>query len=216
MNMRATDFEVRNQTLLHFVVVGAALATYAFQRDDIVWALVKGHTDRRLLERIVFAIGTLLIFSSAALLTWVHAKAGSVGASSLVALDRLSFSRGWPYLGRILFALGIGLLTPIAGTAILLAGESVLVLRLLGLEYEREPLAIACQDAERLHNSKPLRWSDGLRRESAKWGLALTMVLFTLTLKDSLADILGATSVLLWATLNRPGFLRLPGKRRGA
>ena len=42
--MRATDFEYRRQTLLHLIVVGLAFLTYAFQPDDVVWALVKHHT----------------------------------------------------------------------------------------------------------------------------------------------------------------------------
>src|SRR5271157_2696916 len=159
--MKARDFEVRHQTLLHLLVVGAALLTYSFQPDDIVWALVKGHTDRALLERLVFGAGTLLIFSAAAFDTWAR----------VYAVSRR-------YFGRMIFALGIGLLTPASGTAILLLGEGVLILRLLG----RDQPGIAPVSRQIGGN-----WGDALRQESSKWGLALTMVVFTFTLKDRIA-----------------------------
>ena len=131
--MRATDFEYRHQTLLHLLVVGLAFLTYAFQPDDIVWALVKHHTIyRTLLERIVFGIGALEILGSAGLQTWANAyRLTAVNADPLLAsggvyrrLENLI------YVGRLLFASGIGLLAPISGTVILLAGEVALVVRL--------------------------------------------------------------------------------------
>jgi hypothetical protein len=221
--MRATDFEVRNQTLLHLLVLAAALLTYSFQRDDIVWAAVKGHAERRLLERIVFGVGTLLIFASAALLTWARASIGRT-ASSAKSMGQLAFLQRSPYLGRILFALGIGLLAPASGTAILLAGESILVLRLLGRDRESASLPAANKDAARSQDltphpplsKQPGKWRDALRQESSKWGLAITMVLFTLTLRDRLAEILGAASLLLWVTLNLPDFFRSRGSNRSA
>jgi hypothetical protein len=35
-----------------------------------------------------------------------------------------------------------------------------------------------------------------------KWGLFLTMIVFTITLKDRIAEILAGVSVLLWIILN--------------
>jgi len=180
--MRATEFEVRHQTLLHLLVVGAAFLTYSFQPDDVVWALVKGHTDRALLERAVFGVGTLLIFGAAALETW----------------ERICAHSG-RYLGRILFALGIGLLAPASGSAVLLIGEGALILRLLGRDGE---------GASAISSQFGANWGDALRRETSKWGIAFTMLVFTVTLKDRLAEVLAGASFLLWFALNLPDFLR--------
>jgi hypothetical protein len=198
--MRATDFELRNQTLLHLLVVGAAFLTYAFQPDDVVWALVKGHTDRTLLERLVFAVGTLEICSSAALRTWARVHLRYRYADLL-------------YLGRILFALGIGLLAPAAGAAILLVGEVILVVRLLNRERQLDP---AVDTLHFLQPRKPAAWRDAFRQESSKWGLAFTMIAFTFTLKDRLAEVLASASVLLWFALNLRELRRSLGKKRNA
>lgn len=209
--MRATDFEVRHQTMLHFLVLGAAFLAYAFQRDDIVWAFIKDHADRRLLERIVFGVGTVLIFASAALGTWARAYAPN-GVE--LFSPQAAFLRNALYLGRIIFALGVGLLAPAFGTAILLVGESILILRLFGHDRERLVEAKAGRSGSHAPLPRPSQpafagqWGGAFRQESSKWGLAFTMVAFTLTLKDGVADVLGGASLLLWTALNLPDFLR--------
>jgi hypothetical protein len=180
--MQASDLEVRHQTLFHLMVVGAAFLTYFFQPDDIVWVLVKGHADRALLERIVFGAGTFMIFGAAVFETWAR----------IHIPERL-------YLGRIIFALGIGLLAPASGTAILLIGESILILRLVARGH---------QDMSRLSPRLSTNWGDALRQEFSKWGLAFTMIVFTVTLKDRLAEVLAGASFLFWLVLNFPDFLR--------
>ena len=137
--MRATDFEYRHQTLLRMLVVGLALLTYVIEPDDIVWAAVRNHTTyRALLERLVFGTGAFLIVSSALFQTWASAYAGldAASESQVLACDGpYRYVQHPLYLGRIFFALGIGLLAPALGTVILLTGEIVLILRLLGRDY---------------------------------------------------------------------------------
>lgn len=43
--MKATAFECRHQTLLHLLIVGLASLTYVFDPMDLVWALVRGHSN---------------------------------------------------------------------------------------------------------------------------------------------------------------------------
>jgi hypothetical protein len=57
---------------------------------------------------------------------------------------------------------------------------------------------------------------DAFRRESSKWGLAFTMIAFTFTLKDRLAEVLASASVLLWFALNLRELRRSLGKKRNA
>jgi hypothetical protein len=44
-------------------------------------------------------------------------------------------------------------------------------------------------------------WKQALRQESAKWGLFLTMIIFTVLLVDRVAEILAVASPLLWLLL---------------
>jgi hypothetical protein len=195
--MRATDFEYRHQTLLHLVVVGLAFLTYTIQPDDIVWALVKNHTTARTLERLVFGTGTIMIVSAVALQTWVAAYQRPDVAKSLPAFD-LPY-----YFGRLLFAFGIGQLAPALGTTILLAGEIFLVLRLQARN----------RNSEFSLQKFAANWKAAFRKESSKWGLAVTMIVFTLTLKDRVAEILAVASFLLWVALNMANFLPARQKR---
>jgi protein-S-isoprenylcysteine O-methyltransferase Ste14 len=222
--MRATDFEYRHQTLFHLLVVGLAFLTYAFQRDDIVWALVRHHTTyRAFLERLVFGTGTLMIIGSATFQTWASAYGppGTADGEPLLACDGPYRYVQYPlYFGRVLFALGIGLLAPAWGTVILLTGEILLVFRLFGRDHSGTTEEFSSQYRARVPRFLPsfyprfptqglgANWKEALRKEASKWGLAVTMIVFTLTLQDRSAEILAAASFLFWLALNLPDFLR--------
>jgi protein-S-isoprenylcysteine O-methyltransferase Ste14 len=118
--MKATDFEYRHPTLLHLAIVTIALSTYLIDRDDIVWAMVRGQPDSRLLERLLFTLATLLIGGATALRTWARAC-----SSSFNSTDRSSVSGKGPYVyihypmqaGGLLFAIGVGFLAPLSDSA---------------------------------------------------------------------------------------------------
>jgi len=132
--MRATDFEVRHQTLLHMVMVGLAFLTYAIAPDDIVWLFVKDAPHYHLLERSLFAMATLLIGVAAAICTWTRAypEPDFSGASAPVACDGPYRYLRYPrYLGTLFYAVGLGSLAPLPGFIILVAGDALLVFRLI-------------------------------------------------------------------------------------
>lgn len=223
--LRATDFEYRHQTLLHLLVIGLAFLTYAFQPDDIVWTFVKHHTVyRSLLERIVFGIGALEILCSAALQTWANAyRLSAENVDPLLVSDGVY--RGLEellYVSRLLFALGIGLLAPISGAVILVAGEVALVVRLFVRNRDGAPLEDRSDQFVRSMRTwlsargSSARWKDAVCKEASKWGLAVTMIVFTLTLRDRLAEILAGASLVLWFALNWSAFLRPSDSRRNA
>ena len=223
--MRATDFEYRHQTLVHLLVVGLAFLAYAFQRDDIVWALVKHHTaDRTLVERMVFGVGALEVLGSAALRTWAHARRFSAREIELPWSAREEMYRRLQdliYAGRLLFALGIGLLAPISGAVILWAGEIFLVLRLFVRNRDRTRRAACHFPFPSLRAWLPAqppssKWMHAMRKEASKWGLAVMMIVFTLTLRDRLAEILAGASFLLWLCWNRSDFRRPTARDRNA
>lgn len=225
--MRATDFEYRHQALLHLLVVGLAFLTYAFQRDDIVWVLLKHHTIyRTLLERIVFGIGAFEVLCSAALQTWAQAYRFSAADVQMLSPARAETYRRLEdliYVGRLLFALGVGLLAPISGTVILLVGEVSLVARLF--VRNSNPTGRQALGRDWIFPSLPrllpgqrlsASWKYALRKEASKWGLVITMIAFTLTLRDRLAEILAGASFLLWLALNLSDFRRTRARDQNA
>jgi hypothetical protein len=182
--MKASDFESRHQTLLHLLLVGAAVGTYFLYPDDIVWAAVRYHTNSALLEQITFGVGTLLLLGCSLVETWAEARGGL---------------RYPLLLSRLLFALVVGLLVPLAGTIILVGGEAFLVVRLF-IRYRESPRLP-------VQGSNP-NWGMAFRRAASKWGLTASMMVFTFTLRDRIAEIGAAASVLIWLALNFTGLAR--------
>jgi hypothetical protein len=189
--MKATRFEYRHQTLLHILLVGLALLSYLVQPDDIVWALVRYHSNSALLERIVFGIGAIMILSSAALDTWANAYPPAAH---------------YPLrLARLLLASALGLLLPLSGALTLVAGEVILVFRL----FLRDRESAAAQHLEpSVRPDFPVRrvsgaWEAAFRTAASKWGLAASMIAFTVTLQDRIAEIGAALSFLVWLALKR-------------
>jgi hypothetical protein len=188
--VRATQFEYHHQLLLHLLVVGAAWLTYLVDPVDVVWAMVEHRPHTRALERLCFALATLFIGAGAALRTWA------------VASDSLASGNGRPgqphperHVGSLLFSIGLGSLVPLAGFLILTAGEAILAGRLIlfeqSLAAEAFPSALSRRSV-----------ADAFRLESAKWGIFLAMIVFTLLLADRVADVLVAASLVLWVLLN--------------
>jgi hypothetical protein len=197
MAAKATQFEYRHQLLMHILVVAAAWLTYLANPTDVVWALVQHRTHARALEQLLFAIATLLIGSGAALRTWAGACDSSKRRSGSLRRHP-NYAR---YAGSLLFSIGLASLVPLPGFIILVAGEAVLVLRLALLE----------RSFDAMPGSADLpAWSlsNALRAESAKWGIFVTMIVFTLLLIDRVADVLVLASLAVWAVLNRGSIRR--------
>jgi hypothetical protein len=189
--MQATDFEYRHQTLLHLLLVGLALAAYFLYPDDIVWAAVRHHSNRAFLEQAAFAVGTLMLLACAVLETWANARAKPDGAYRYLPYPLL--------LGRLLFALALGLLLPLAGTIVLIGGEGLLVSRLVIGNRGQPRLPVQGGDPQ---------WGEAFRWTAAKWGLLASMIVFTWTLQDRIAEIGAGASFLLWLALNRSRLIR--------
>lgn len=178
--MVATDFEIRHERLIHNLVVAVAVLTYLIQSDDVVWQFVKNRPEPHALERRIFILAVLFILTGAAICTWVRAMGDG---------DRRR------YFGDFVYAIGLGSLFPVAGFVVLVAGEGVRLLRLA-----------LCGDAVALKSRT--RWGRAIRREAVKWCLAVSMIVFVITLKDRVADILVAASFVIGLICNAPFFDR--------
>lgn len=179
--MQATDFECRHQTLLSQLILVAGLATYLFDPEDVVWRFIKDLPNRRELEHLIFFIASIFVGAGATLCT----RARSMNWAD----DSLRAGVG-QWLGELAFAVGIGMLLPLAGFITLVAGQAIRILRL-------------ARRQDRVLRG-PVGWAEAMRREAAKWGLLVTMIIFSITLVDRHADALAGTSYLAWAVLNLP------------
>ena len=202
--MTATDFEQRHQALVHMLVVAIAFSTYAFDRDDIVWVVVRGLAHPHPWERFLFAVATLLIGGGTALRTFAHVYPKVCGIGPYRYLDH-------PHqLGNLLFSIGLASLAPFAGFVFLSLAEGLVFLRLIRRRQELSqpaPQDLQAKIFENLQNSA--RWGKAVSVEAAKWGIFLTMVIFTIALRDRLAEVLAIASLVVWAALNCGSFRTL-------
>ena len=191
VRVRASRFETRHPTLLHLLIVGAAWATYLADRDDIVWRIIRSSPSSRALERAAFSVTALLIGAGALFCTRARTSNGRA---------RL--------LGEWLYALGLATLLPLWGSVFLLAAESIRLARLALAQREQPPLQ---------NDREP--WKTAIRRESVKWGIFATMIVFSVCLIDRVADYGILASLLAWAVLahflpcERARLLQSPGPR---
>lgn len=176
--MKATNFEYRHQTLVHQLIVGAGFLTYLIDRDDIVWRSVRNSSAPRLWERALFIAATVLIAIGAALCTWARAVHRPTS------------------LGELLYAIGLGALMPLPGFIIVVFGEAFRLLRLARHDNDQPPLGSAPQ------RQTESAWGQAIRRETIKWGILITMIVFVITLKDRHAEILAAASFLAGLLFN--------------
>jgi protein-S-isoprenylcysteine O-methyltransferase Ste14 len=130
--MKASEWEYRHQRLVHLLIVGVSFLTYLVERYDIVWVVVRGRNDARLLERLLFAVATILIGAGVALITWAGAYAAPPDSGRMPPFHRTGpyrYLRYPQHVGTLLFAAGLGLLAPLWGLVVLLVGEAVAVSR---------------------------------------------------------------------------------------
>jgi NADH:ubiquinone oxidoreductase subunit H len=211
--MKVSGFELRHQRLVHQFVVAAALLTYLFDRNDIVWLFVKNSTAPREMERALFIIATLVIAVGAGVCTWAGAcrrPQSATGVRSYRSLQRPLF------LGDLLYAIGLASLFPLPGFIILVGGEALRVFRRIGRaddhaqSLQQNPWPAPALAACALETESGSSWVMAFRKEAAKWGIFLTMIVFVITLKDRLAEYLAAASFLAGLLLNAPFFSHSP------
>jgi hypothetical protein len=211
--MKATDFEYRHQKLVHQFIVAAAFLTYLIDRDDVVWRFVKDSAAPQELERALFTVATLFIVVGAGICTWAL---GHHRPESTTGVEPHRFPRYPRFLGEFLYSIGLGSLAPLSGFVILVGGEALRLFRLIrrvddhGQQVQPHPSTAPIPLASATAKETNSRWGKASQQEAAKWGIFLTMIIFVITLKDRLAEILAATSFLVGLLLNARLFDRPP------
>lgn len=210
--MRASRFEARHPILIRQLIIAAAFSTYLLDRDDIVWRFIKQYPNSKFLEHAFFLLATILIGVGAAMCTLARANLRPAAAHALDPANSAGpfHSLSDPFqLGEWLFDVGLASLAPLCGCVLLIAGETIRLLRpIRSLDsMAQQPGIQAASFAAATARASHWPWVSALRSEAAKWGLFLNMIVFTVTLIDRLAEVLAAASVLVWLLVNLPDWI---------
>ena len=208
--MKATNFEFRQRFWIIMVIFWVGFWLYQVDRINIVeWfvdRVAPGNDSREaLLARVLFAAAALLVLLAAALRTWAAAYLRStvvhdptLHSETVVADGPYRYMRNPLYLGGILLALGVGFLASRSGFVVMVAGRSILYLRLMGLEEanlvreQGDSYREFCRRVPRLWpsftprvprgNLEP-KWRQAFLGELFMWGFFVAISWFAVTLK---------------------------------
>jgi len=208
--MPATLFEFRHRWWIIFAIFLVAFSTYSIDPKTSAVAIARwtaarvGTTANADSYRVVFAIGSLLVFIAAILRSWGTSylradvmRDSRVHTERLVADGPYRYVRNPLYIGNILLAVGVGLMASRIGFVILVVGMTWFVLRLIHREEaelardQGEPYQRYCATVRRLLPSLTPRvppagntphWGPAIRVEAAYWLMALAIGAFAVTL----------------------------------
>ena len=148
--MRATDFEFRYRFWFILSIFLLAFSCYTFDHRDVVAEVLRRFFQHdRALEfatarhwfQISFAFSAILVAKGAFMRTWgsaylrvevVHDSV--VRTEKLVADGPFRYVRNPLYLGNLVMAAGVGMFATPIGWLVLVLGQTIFVLRLIGRE----------------------------------------------------------------------------------
>lgn len=215
--MVASEFEYRHRFWMILLVYGAAYAFYNLDHLNILYSIVpwnQGVSQRDMLVRFLYAAAAILAAIGALLLTWATAyrpyRAGA-GSTAFAIAGPFCYVRNPHYLSYFLLVLALGTFQSRAGFALMLAGEMVLLLRLVG----REEIRLEQEYGERFRDyakcvprllpslrrriaedaSLP-RWPQALWKNAFQFGFVLTLLAFAFTLSDPIGYLFGGATLL--------------------
>jgi protein-S-isoprenylcysteine O-methyltransferase Ste14 len=223
--MKATDFEFRNRFWIFGLIFGVGFWLYALDHVNVVQYLIdvtvgehSSHAD--LLARCALAFAALVMLLTALLRTWATSYLRSdvmqdndLRAEKLVASGPYRHVRNPLYLGNILMAIGIGLLASRVGFLLIVVGNLIFCLRLIGLEESNlqkeqgESYIEFCRRVPRLWPSLQSRlpesglkphWKQAFLGELFMWGFFAAIAAFAVTLNAKVMWITMAASIILY------------------
>jgi protein-S-isoprenylcysteine O-methyltransferase Ste14 len=225
--MKATDFEFRNRFWIFGLIFGVGFWLYTLDHVDVVQFLINvsvgensPHAD--LFARCALAFAALLMLLTALLRTWATSYLRSdvmqdhdLRAERVVASGPYRHVRNPLYLGNILMAFGMGLLASRVGFLLIVLGNLIFCLRLIGLEesnlqkeqgesyveFRRRVPRLWPSLQPRLPDSglKP-HWKQAFAGELFMWGFFAAVAAFAVTLKPKVLWITMAVSIISYIT----------------
>ena len=223
--MKATEFEFRNRFWIFGLIFGLGFWLYALDHVNVVQYLINitigehsPHAD--LLARCALAFAALLMLITALLRTWATSYLRSdvmqdhdLHAEKVVASGPYRHLRNPLYLGNILMAFGMGMLASRLGFLVIVVGNLIFCLRLIGLEESNlrkeqgESYLEFCRRVPRLFPSLEPRlpdsglkphWKQAFLGELFMWGFFAAVTVFAVTLNARAMWITMAVSIILY------------------
>jgi protein-S-isoprenylcysteine O-methyltransferase Ste14 len=206
--MIASEFEYRHRFAMIALVFVFAYAFYNLDHLNIVYAIVpwnSGVFNKDVLARFIYSVAGLLAGIGAAVLTWASAyrpygrKGGQPQAVDLSVGGPYRYVRNPHYVGYFLLVVALGSFQSRLGFPILIAVETLLLLRFIAREEMQleqqcgERFRDYCRHVPRLMPSlRPRiaadgaspRWRQALADQAFQWGFVATLVAFACTLSD--------------------------------
>jgi len=223
----ASNFEFKYRFWIFGALFWFAFATYSIDHQTSGVALaewlgrLRGVAPTDVDFRVIFAIGALFCIAAAALRTWGTAYLNPevmvdmrMHTTRLVADGPYRYVRNPLYLGNILLGVGFGLMSSRVGFFILVLGMIFFDYRLILREEagilasQGESYRAYCAAVPRLlpafrprvssAGSTP-RWGDGLLGEAFMWVLALSVLVFAITLNQHIFFVVLGSAFVVYA-----------------
>jgi protein-S-isoprenylcysteine O-methyltransferase Ste14 len=223
----ASNFEFKYRFWIFGALFWFAFATYSIDHQTSGVALaewlgrLRGVAPTDVDFRVIFAIGALFCIAAAALRTWGTAYLNPevmvdmrMHTTRLVADGPYRYVRNPLYLGNILLGVGFGLMSSRVGFFILVLGMIFFDYRLILREEagilasQGESYRAYCAAVPRLlpafrprvssAGSTP-RWGDGLLGEAFMWVLALSVMVFAITLNQHIFFVVLGSAFVVYA-----------------
>jgi protein-S-isoprenylcysteine O-methyltransferase Ste14 len=211
----ASDFEYRHRFWMMVLVYAAAYAFYNVNHVNVLYAMVpwnRGVLETDKLVRFLYAGAALLAAGGALLLTWSTAyrpPTANPQHTPFSIAGPFRYVRNPQYLSYFLLLLGLGTFQSVIGFPVLLVGEAILLVRLVGreeLRLEREYGERFPEYAERVPRLLPAlrprieddgqspRWGRALWDQAFQWGFVATLLAFAFTLSDPIGYAFGGAT----------------------
>jgi protein-S-isoprenylcysteine O-methyltransferase Ste14 len=210
--MKATEFEFRSRWWFIAGIYSFSFFLYAFRDRNSVASVLhwiaRRHGNQWASDTAfhwAFAIGAALTILNALLRSWASAYLGGMvvhqpgmQTDRLVADGPYRYLRNPLYLGNILLAIGFAFVASRAGAVILIIGNVLFLLRLIGREeagllatqgdsyreyVNRVPRLLPALTPRVPRGHVPPRWLQGFVTECMMWGFALASTVFAITLR---------------------------------
>ena len=215
--MVASEFEHRHRFWMIVLFYVAAYSFYNLDHRNILWSLVpwnQGIFHKDMIVRFLYAAAALVAAVGAVLLTWATAyrppnttKARTTFSTS----GPFRYVRNPHYLAYFLLILALGTFQSIFGFPVMLLGETILLLRLVG----REELLLEKEYGEHFRSyaqhvprflpslrprfeddGQPPRWREAIWDQAFQWGFVATLLAFAFTLSDPVGYAFAAATIV--------------------
>jgi hypothetical protein len=186
----ADPFAVRHPFLIHAILVILCWLTYLLDREDVVWRFIKESAKAHQLEHLAFALAAVCIGLGVWLGAWPSGNRDEYAGQASRSIRRRS-------MGEILHAVGIASLLPLAGSVALVCTETVRSMVYAHSQIVRSAHQTRAHGIEINADRNPLLRRIFFRHIAGVCAF-FSMLAFSITLRDRLADGLFAATALVF------------------